>query len=673
MEANLLGFSKARNLILMVGAGVSAGKPSALPGWKPLNAAIFHALAQRLQAGISGRIDFEQLESLVENERNFNRFPPDYQAQLIHEMCGERYFQALQALDVDTFNAAHASIAALAQAGAIRAIVTTNFDRLIERALEQRQIPFEVVYDESGFAHLSERLSQNTLTALPIIKIHGCVSAHLSMIDTLKQRKLGRSRQLTDCLKALHSSYWMYLGFSAADLETDPDYLGLITNANNGPGATYIAFPGHPALGAGAQQLMDAYGDRGQVVVAEVASHLTALCQQLGAEPPQSIPAETELGRAQFQTRLKKWADQLSTSAAGLGCAAILEAIGQGEAAVRILDRLVRKEIYDERDTPDFQALQLHYGRLGASWGRFINVPDLHGAASNASVEAVQSLFRLQETEWGFPALGWCTLMLLWMGEGSQASAIADWVIGGHLKGSWNAPQPRSSEAIVDAWLAAAQVYIMTQRPSGADAIEATAGAIFELAVKCGDVVRIARVRAIQLLNLSASTEQVIMRAEGYEQDFAEAKRVGDIYAQAIRSLAIGRWLVGNGRQLYSATESAESRAHLALSHLDQAMVELDQLGMDPWLLYGLLQKIKLFADLQQFDAAQAGIDHMLASLDRFPILASHTYEVIGQILFMQHNPAAADAFREARAAAIENGLPGHVTALDWYLDQMTE
>jgi len=39
----------------------------------------------------------------------------------------------------------------------------------------------------------------------------------------------------------------------------------------------------------------------------------------------------------------------------------------------------------------------------------------------------------------------------------------------------------------------------------------------------------------------------------------------------------------------------------------------------------------------------------------------------------MQHNPAAADAFREARAAAIENGLPGHVTALDWYLDQMTE
>jgi len=247
MQANLLGFSKAHNLILMVGAGVSAGKPSALPGWKPLNAAIFHALAQRLQAGISGRIDFEQLESLVENERNFNRFPPDYQAQLIYEMCGERYFQALQALDVDAFNAAHAGIAALAQAGALRAIVTTNFDRLIERALEQRQIPFEVVYDESGFAHLGERLSQNTLTVLPIIKIHGCVSAqihgcvsaHLSMIDTLKQRKLGRSRQLTDCLKALRSSYWIYLGFSAADLETDPDYLGLISNANNGPGNLY--------------------------------------------------------------------------------------------------------------------------------------------------------------------------------------------------------------------------------------------------------------------------------------------------------------------------------------------------------------------------------------------------------------------------------------------------
>jgi hypothetical protein len=182
-----------------------------------------------------------------------------------------------------------------------------------------------------------------------------------------------------------------------------------------------------------------------------------------------------------------------------------------------------------------------------------------------------------------------------------------------------------------------------------------------------------ARVRAIQLLNLSASTEQVITRAADYEQDFVEAKRVGDIYAQAMRSLALGRWLAGSGRQLYTPTNPAESLPHLALSHLDQAMVGLDQLGMDPWLLYGLLQKIKLFADLQQFDAAQAGVDQVLASLDRFPILASHTYEVIGQILFMQHNPAAADAFREAKAAAVENGLPGHVVALDWYLDQLTE
>jgi len=53
-------------------------------------------------------------------------------------------------------------IAALAAAGVVRAIVTTNFDRLIERALEQHGVAYEVAYDDDGFAKLGQRLRDSS-------------------------------------------------------------------------------------------------------------------------------------------------------------------------------------------------------------------------------------------------------------------------------------------------------------------------------------------------------------------------------------------------------------------------------------------------------------------------------------------------------------------------------
>jgi hypothetical protein len=41
---------------------------------------------------------------------------------------------------------------------------------------------------------------------------------------------------------------------------------------------------------------------------------------------------------------------------------------------------------------------------MGAASGRFISVPDLGGAASNASVETIQSLLRLSDSEVAFAA-----------------------------------------------------------------------------------------------------------------------------------------------------------------------------------------------------------------------------------------------------------------------------
>ncbi len=315
VRTTLEDFAGCGEMVILAGAGVSAGWPTALPGWKELNAAIAQVLRNCLESSINRPGWLEQPVSLLDAQREADQFPPEYQAQLIEEMCGERYFHALHALDIDVGNAGHDGIAALAEAGALKAVVTTNFDRLIEQALDRHGVPYVVAFDDAGFVELGKRLHSHDHMPLPVIKIHGSVSAPLSMIDTLKQRKRARSRHLESCLDALQPDYWLYLGFSAADLESNPDYLGLVPGAARSAGATYVAYPKNPNLGHGAQKLMTAFGDRWSVVISDIAQYLGQVCDALGAPGPAPIPADLPLGSARFKEQLQAWANALSPAA----------------------------------------------------------------------------------------------------------------------------------------------------------------------------------------------------------------------------------------------------------------------------------------------------------------------------------------------------------------------
>ncbi|HTS34617.1 MAG TPA: SIR2 family protein [Candidatus Solibacter sp.] len=657
--------ARARRLVIMAGAGVSAGNPSALPSWKPLNTALVGVLRKRLESALDGRLWLEQPESLLNAARGADRFPPEYQAQLIEEMCGERYFRALQSLDVDAYNSSHEAIASLASAGVVRAIVTTNFDRLIERALEKYGVAYQVAFDTPGFEKMGERLQDDGSHFLPLIKIHGCVSEPLSMVDTLKQRKLGRSRSLELCLEALYKDFWLYLGFSAADLESNPKYLGLVDGAATSVGAVYVAYPGDPKLGTGAKILMDAYGDHGSISVAFTPEYVGELCQALHLPAPEKIPADESLGLAQFHRQLEQWASQLSLAASGLCFAAILEAIGESEPAVRIMDRLVRKEIYDERETPEYRLLQLHYGRLGCAYGRFFAVPDLNGMASNASVETTQSLLRICDTELGFAAASWLACMYLWMNQGAQAMAVAGSILRGFLDSKWEPRSPRCKEEVVDAWCSAAQAIFLNTHVDPFEAVIATFPASLASARESGDVVRTARVAALYLLPLSETSNDVPALAGKYSADFAEAARVGDGVSLGFRALALGRWHVGvGGLALGKQTGDREKVANQALQHLQAAIGYFNKQGMDPWSYYVLLQAAKALADLNRWDEAQESVNTVKEGLNRFPILASHLYETAGQLQAMFRNPEAEQSFRDAIQSAQESGLGARAETL---------
>ncbi len=552
------------DLVIFAGAGVSAAPPTSLPGWKPLNAAIFRALRKRLETGVERKDWLLRMEALLDSQRDADKFPPDYQAQVIEEMCGVRYFHALQALDVDVTNAAHRGIAALTASGAVRAIVTTNFDRLIERALETHLIAYQVAYDTKGYVEVRDRLVAGEAGPIPVIKIHGSVGDPLSMIDTLKQRRKGRSRAIEECLRQLNPGYWLYLGFSAADLETDQNYLGLVEGASRSSGATYVARPGGKGLGAGAKLLMEAYGDRREVVVAEIDDYTAKVGERVHAASAVEVAAPSRSGNEEFEAKLAVWASGLTMSATGICLAAILEAAGESEPAVRILDRLARKEIYDERGTPDFHALQLQYGRLGAAFGRFVNVPDMNGAESNASVESKQSLLRLLDTENAARALGWMPCFYLWLDLGQDAMGITAQIMQGYYSNDWGPLTPENEEAAVDAWLAAAQVCIVNTHPKTIRAVLETFPNALDRAKRSGDVVRTARVLALYLLALAETTENVPAIVSRHAAEINDARRVGDGVAIGFLALAIGTLAHRSGR---SRTCTADERFQRQCAH----------------------------------------------------------------------------------------------------------
>lgn len=640
-----------RGIVLLAGAGVSAGKPSALPGWYATNRAIAEVLALRLETALGRPGWLAAVLPLIHERREAGGFPPDYQAQLIEERCGERYFRALTALDVATFNGGHAGIAALAAGGAVRAVVTTNFDRLIERALDERGVSYQVACDDRSY------LSLEPGGPLPVIKIHGCVSDPASMIDTLKQRRRGRSRAIHECLRDLLPEYWIYLGFSAADLEADPEYLGMVAAARNSAGGMFVSYPGSAGLGKGAIRLMEAYGDRGKVVVTETSAFLTSWCDKLGIKPPREIPAVETVGPAEFRAKLGAWADGLSASATGVCLAGILEAVGQAEAAVRVLDRVVRKQDGPERLTADYWVAQLHYGRLGAAWGRFVNVPDLNGNASNASVETTQSLLRLIDSECGFVAAALLACQSLWNDDGNRAMGIATQVIRGLSSGEWEGLKPASDEEAVDGWLVAAQVCIINAHPLILAWVAETAPVAWQRAIHCGDVVRAARVAALRCLALAEGGGSIAEVVEIHRQDFADAARVGDGVVAAMLALAEGRWRVGASGLAVAGGTDGRSIAEEALGFFNNAVKGFESQGMDPWRIYSIIQRAKALADLQRFEFAQECIDVAAAGVERFPVFASHLHEAVGQIQTMFGSEAADASFAAAIATAEESGL----------------
>lgn len=278
-------------LILFAGAGISMLPPTSLPNWFDLNQMTLAALAERIGEYIQnpGRAR-SLLTGLVRRRDQTDCFAPDYQAQLMVEECGSEYFRVLQALDTDTRNPCHDAVAHLAKNGWLKAVLTTNFDRLCELALEAEKVPYRTYIDQSDFEELKRIYEEGADTEeVPVIKIHGSVEKLESMVDTLQQRIRGRGKDLLFILEKLQQAHhWLFIGFSGADFDYDPNYLSLKSGSAGGKGFTFLVRPGEKVRKS-VQELLTAYGGRAQKIEGELPSFLFELLEALNL--PQVEPA----------------------------------------------------------------------------------------------------------------------------------------------------------------------------------------------------------------------------------------------------------------------------------------------------------------------------------------------------------------------------------------------
>ena len=332
----LIAHARGEGLLVFAGAGISTSPPSSLPNWWQFNEAVLNSLAGSVAAYTTPKLGEWIFGELLARRSAGTQFAPDYMADIIVEEAGMDYFEIVQALDAEETNAAHRGIARLAKSGHVRAFVTTNFDRMVERAMTAASVPYEVFASADQYSDLEAKIAAGTLASVPVIKVHGTVEDIDSMVDTMSQRLVGRPEALERTLAALFARHHvLFIGFSGADLDYDRNYLGLRDAASGNRGFTYLTYTGTTPRSSIAD-LADAWGN---AVIVEGAlpgwlRELSALLGDGADAPDLDGPAVDRL--ALIRDRAREWADRLGRLTTVNILASLLHASANDEIAGRL-------------------------------------------------------------------------------------------------------------------------------------------------------------------------------------------------------------------------------------------------------------------------------------------------------------------------------------------------
>ena len=226
----LMSAIKEGKVVVVAGAGISKDSPSDLPSWWEYNSILLQEI------GKLGAECIDQPDNILCVDKLMESLPVVSISEfIVNRIVGEAYYPLISLLDGAEPNVNHLLLAQLAQNKSICAIVTTNFDTLLEKAFDQTGVNYKRFDSPADF----DRADSNTL--FPIYKIHGSADNTDFAIDTVHQKLTGLSLEKKEVLKDLFThNHILFLGFSGEDFLFGSDYIPI---QNNEKGITWIAHP----------------------------------------------------------------------------------------------------------------------------------------------------------------------------------------------------------------------------------------------------------------------------------------------------------------------------------------------------------------------------------------------------------------------------------------------
>ena len=342
---------ESNGLVVLAGAGTSVGSPANVPSWWDFNQAVLDGVRDGLHRSVEAPVHSRKaLAALSLEALDITEF-----SQIIHNaFAGNTWFELLGVLDGETPNTTHRTLAGLAQSGILQAVVTTNFDTLLERSLPSKFAAMNPLIDDvvphSGSGAL--------------VKLHGSAAQPRSLVDLAAQKRRGLTPAWRDWLETLFSSHSvLVLGFSGSDLEFADDYLGLLAAASSTPWLAWNVREGqipHPK----ASEIVAASGKRGRFLVGDLPDALREFGIGLIRVPTRQ-DSEERLPKAVCQ-----WLSQdgIDSAVCGVALTRLLDAAGSHSAADALRSRLrtqTRRALRDGLNLSAATRASLVLGQIG--------------------------------------------------------------------------------------------------------------------------------------------------------------------------------------------------------------------------------------------------------------------------------------------------------------------
>lgn len=324
--------------------------PTNLPSWRDVNRIVARSLAATASSAVGEPLAAKAADMILARQKQ-KKLPPEYQAQVLAESLHGRYFEVLRHLDSDSPNPSHLAIAWLARLGCVRAVITTNFDRVLEAAFAATGTSLHRCFQPKDFRALASDLTvfDKKNGSCHLLKLHGSVDDPTTLIDTLAQKKRGFAAPVLDCVRHLLRSYhWLFLGFSGEDLEAERNYLTLEQEAERAVGFTWFVrekTEPNPAV----VRLKKAYGERGSLVFGRLPDWLLDFADSVSAEPRAWIDQHTrnapasdddKANTAVLEKAATKWAADLTPSVSALSLTLVVFACAEPQTAVQLAERV---------------------------------------------------------------------------------------------------------------------------------------------------------------------------------------------------------------------------------------------------------------------------------------------------------------------------------------------